>query len=251
MLYPNRQIKEGETDTAIVKFVQNQLTTLGYGTFNGTGLFGPKTTYAVKLFQATHKDQHGNPLVVDGKIGAITWWALFGEETIVVNADGANTLLSKVIEIAQTQVGVMEAPPGSNGGLQVDQYLASVGLPTGNYWCASFVYWCFENAAKELNKKNPLIKTGGCVDHWNRTKGKKILPVDAKNNPSLVKPGQIFILNFGGGQGHTGIVKKVEGGFLHTIEGNSNNDGSRNGIGVFALTTRKITSINGGFIEYK
>ena len=89
------------------------------------------------------------------------------------------------------------------------------------------------------------------MDHWNRTKGQKILPADARNNPGLVKPGQIFILNFGGGHGNTGLVAKVEGGFLHTIEGNSNSDGSSNGIGVFAENKRKVTSISGGFIEYK
>ncbi|MNL84947.1 hypothetical protein D3C87_2130830 [compost metagenome] len=50
--------------------------------------------------------------------------------------------------------------------------------------------------------------------------------------------------------GHTGIVEKVENGFVQTIEGNSNSDGSRNGIGVFRLRFRKINSIEKGFIIY-
>ena len=50
--------------------------------------------------------------------------------------------------------------------------------------------------------------------------------------------------------GHTGIVTSVEGGYIHTIEGNSNPEGSSNGIGVFELI-RKISSIQKGFIIYK
>lgn len=72
---------------------------------------------------------------------------------------------------------------------------------------------------------------------------------DASNNPSLLKPGQIFIIDHGRDFGHTGIIEFVEGGFIRTIEGNSNPTGSSNGIGVFQLT-RKIVKINKGFIQY-
>jgi hypothetical protein len=95
-----------------------------------------------------------------------------------------------------------------------------------------------------------LFKTAGCLDHWNNTTAKKILAADALNKPSLVKPGAIFIIDHGGGHGHTGIVEKLAGGFLQTLEGNSNPSGSSNGIGVFRLTNRKINSINKGFIAY-
>ena len=57
-------------------------------------------------------------------------------------------------------------------------------------------------------------------------------------------------MSYGGGTGHTGIVESVSGGFINTIEGNTNESGSRNGIGVFKRQ-RKINSINKGFIEYK
>ena len=85
--------------------------------------------------------------------------------------------------------------------------------------------------------------------HWNKSSGTKIKGAEAAANPSLVRPGQIFIIDHGRGMGHTGIIEKVEGGFIHTIEGNSNPTGSSNGIGVFQLM-RKIVKINRGFIEY-
>lgn len=250
MNYPNRIIKVGESNTAIVKAIQKKLIELNIGGLQGTGEYGIKTKNAVKLFQAMHVDQMGNPLEVDGNVGSLTWAALFGTDTITVTDTAPNTLLTEVVKIAATQLGVMEVPPGSNKGPEVDQYLASVGLPPGNFWCAAFVYWCFNKACTQLGRNNPVYKTGHVMTHWNKTAGKKIVSVDAVDKPSLIKPGHIFILNTGGSSGHTGLVEKVEGGFIHTIEGNSNDGGSRNGIGVFRLQ-RKIAKINRGFIEYK
>jgi hypothetical protein len=249
MKYPNRVIQVGETNTTIVKAVQKRLVELNIAELTGTGIYGIKTKNAVRLFQATHMDQHGNPLEIDGKLGSLTWAALFGTDTIIVNEDSPNKLLTAALNIAITQVGVLERPPASNRGPEVDQYLASVGLPPGLFWCAAFVYWCFDKAAIEVGKTNPLVKTGHVMTHWNKTTGRKIKTPEAIDKPSLVKPGHIFILNTGGSNGHTGIVEKVDGGFIHTIEGNSNNEGSRNGIGVFRLQ-RRVSKINRGFIAY-
>jgi hypothetical protein len=56
-------------------------------------------------------------------------------------------------------------------------------------------------------------------------------------------------MDHGGGKGHTGIVTSRNGGYINTIEGNSNDGGSREGLGVFTLE-RKITTITKGFILY-
>lgn len=249
MKYPNRVIKEGESDKDIVTAVQKRLTQLGFGSFEGTGNFGPKTKAVIKQFQATHRDSLGNPLEIDGKIGAITWAALFNSSSVSTITKAPNGYLAESLKVALSQVGVMEKPPGSNKGPEINGYLKSVDCPPGSFWCAAFVYWCFKEAAANLNKANPLFKTGGCLMHWNKTTGKKIKSSETQNDPSLVKPGQIFIIDHGGGMGHTGIIEKVDGGFIHTIEGNSNPQGSSNGIGVFQLQ-RKIVKINKGFIEY-
>lgn len=252
MNYPNRIIKVGETDSELVKQVQARLNAEGCGPLQGTGSFGAKTREAVKQFQATHRDQFGNPLEVDGKIGSITWAILFNQPVAAATVETVETteLAKAALAEAVSNIGVMEKPPGSNRGPEVDAYLACVSCPPGNYWCAGFVYSCFDAASKKLGVKNPLVKTAGCIDHWNRSKAKKIATKDAIDNPSLIKPGDIFILDFGGGKGHTGMVEKVDGGFLNTIEGNSNNDGSRNGIGVFRLR-RKINKISKGFLQYQ
>ena len=250
MNYPNRIIKAGEANKTIVKAVQQRLNEVGLGPIEVIGIFGPKTTNAVKLFQAMHKDQNGNPLEIDGKIGSVTWEILFGQETVPVIEETTNQLLAEALKVAISQIGVMEEPPGSNRGKKVEEYQASVGIGPGTFWCAAFVYWCFQKAAEKIGRKNPVLKTGHCMTHWNNTPGKKILAANAVNNPSLIKPGHIFLINTGGSHGHTGIIESVEGGFINTIEGNSDPNGSSNGIGVFR-NKRKLSKINRGYVEYK
>ncbi len=249
MKYPNRIIQKGEANKTIVKAIQNKLNNVGCGPLVTDGDFGNKTLSAVRLFQATRKDKSGNPLIIDGKIGAITWEALFGEASVTLVEKAPNTLLEELIATAKKEIGVTEKPLGSNGGTQVEAYLASVNLSKGNPWCAAFVYYCAQKAAAKLSKTNPLVKTGHCLTHWNNTAGKKVIMSDAVNNNGLIKVGSIFIMSFGGGRGHTGIVTKVDAGYIETIEGNSNNNGSREGIAVVTLR-RKINSVQKGFIIY-
>ena len=250
MNYPNRIIEAGETNKTIVKAIQQKLNGAGLGPLEVIGIYGTKTVNAMKLFQATHRDQNGQPLEIDGKAGSLTWHTLFGSDTVTVTENTSNALLGETIKIAHSQIAVMEEPPGSNRGKKVEAYQASVGINPGDFWCAAFVYWCFQKAADSLGRKNPVLKTGNCMAHWKNTPGKKILGADAVNKPSLIKPGHIFIINTGGLHGHTGLIEKVDGGFIHTIEGTTNPSGSSNGIGVFK-NTRKIVKINRGFIEYK
>ncbi|MDB5246708.1 MAG: peptidoglycan-binding protein [Segetibacter sp.] len=249
MNYPNRIIKKGEQDSSIILAIQQKLTENGCGTFDGLGSYGPKTLAAVKLFQSLHTDQLGNPLKIDGEVGSLTWAALFGIETVVKQVIPETGISKEALKIAKDTVGVMEKPAGSNSGPEVNEFLSSVNCPPGSFWCASFTYWCFKKASEKLGVPNPACKTAGCLFHWKNTSGTKIPTAEAINNPSLIKPGNIFIMDHGKGMGHTGLVEKVEGGIIHTIEGNSNPGGSRNGIGVFELR-RKISSINKGFIAY-
>ena len=76
---------------------------------------------------------------------------------------------------------------------------------------------------------------------------------DAKSNPSLIKPGQIFIMSRPGkGLGHTGIVIGVDVNkreFI-TIEGNTNDQQSGEGdrVGVNRRKLDKLPLL--GFIDY-
>ncbi|HSC52979.1 MAG TPA: CHAP domain-containing protein [Phnomibacter sp.] len=250
MKYPGRIIKRGEADAKIVKAIQKRLEELGIDQFGDSGEFGPKTEQAVKLFQARFTDSESNALAIDGEVGSICWEVLFGTEKIPIVETAKTWGLVAVLDIAINEIGSMEQPLGSNWGPKVKMYLNSVGIDFPVAWCAAFLYYCFDEAAKAAGKVNPCYKTGGVMLHWNKTPGKKIPIADAVNNPALIKPGQIFVMSFGGGTGHTGLVEGVHGGFITVIEGNTNDGGSREGIGVFRRT-RKIATINKGFIEYK
>lgn len=149
------------------------------------------------------------------------------------------TLSEKALEIAESQLGVQEIPKNSNAGADVEKYLKSVKLGKGYAWCAAFVYWCVNEAAKSIGVTNPLVCTAGVLNLWNK------MPVDFKftKNP---KRGDIFIMDFGKGAGHTGFVTGVSNGRIQTIEGNSNDEGSREGYEVCRRPNgRNISSIKG------
>jgi CHAP domain/Putative peptidoglycan binding domain len=253
MDYPNRIIKKGETDITVMDAVQRQLNAKNCGPVPITDVFDDVTVSAVKLFQTRHTDVSGTPLKADGQIGPITWAVLFDTDNVPSGNDAPSPLLSTTLQVAASQLGVVEDPPNSNRGPMVDQYLQSVGLdPAGNHysWCAAFVYWCFQQAANQLGIDNPLIKTAGCLDHWNRATCSKITKQSALQNPSLITPGCIFIIDHGNGSGHTGLVESSGGGLLNTIEGNTNPQLSSDGYGVFRLDRRKIVDITKGFLDY-
>lgn len=253
--YPGRLIKAGSTGDP-VNTVQRRLVERGCGPLEETGDFDAATTRAVKLFQARFPDVDGRPLKVDGVVGPITWAALFGREIARGPDTAVAPLLRAALRVANGEIGVMEVPPGSNRGPKVDEYLRAVRLePTaGSFpWCAAFLYWCFDRAAEGLARPNPLVRTAGVLDHWRKAQTlgvQRVLTADAAADPERVQPGQIFILATGGVTGHTGLVEEVANGRLTTIEGNTNDGGTREGIGVFRRRERKILEINRGFLDY-
>jgi hypothetical protein len=255
--FPGTVIAAGSADKAAVLAIQRRLNQLGCGPVAEDGVFGIETTDAVELCQARSVDKFGAPLKVDGQVGPMTWGTLFGDQAVPKVSAPSSALQNQVLTLAASEIGTLEIPLGSNRGPKIDLYLRAVGLdPTqGSFpWCAAFVYFCFQNAASALRIPNPVVKTAGVLDHWNRA-GKSGIPrvstADATANPSLVRPGMIFVITTGNGNGHTGLVEAVDGVQLATIEGNTNLTGSREGIGVFRHSMRRIAQINKGYIDYR
>lgn len=251
MNYPGHVIKQGEADTALVESVAKRLKKLGYPPAQGdfqlhAGVYDAQFKSLIKLFQSQHVDALGRPLKVDGEIGPITWGAIFDVPEVEATA-GGNKLRDRALAKAVTQIGIREKPVGSNKGPEVEAYLRSTGLGGGFFWCMAFVYWCFRESAN--GSANPFPKTAGCMDAWSKSRDFRITKAEAKQKPSLVVPGSVFILDYGGGAGHTGFVLSAANGALRTVEGNTNNDGSNNGIGVFQLNRRNVMDSNlKGFI---
>lgn len=132
-------------------------------------------------------------------------------------------LCELALEIAIKEKGNAEIPRGSNWGPDVKKYLNSVGINFPAPWCMAFVYWCFSEAADRMAVKNPLVKTGGVMHHWNNAPKFRVVHPE---------PGDVFIMDYSKGLGHTGIVEKVKDSFIVGVEGNTNDEGSREGFEV-------------------
>lgn len=132
---------------------------------------------------------------------------------------------------------------GNNRGPRIEQYLARLGLAPGLSYCAAFVYWCWDEAAKELKLKNPLPRTGSVLKLWERS------PLRCRTATPVV--GAVFCHESGGGLGHTGIVTDLthDDFVIYTVEGNTNPAGARDGQGVFSKT-RPAGYINLGFLDF-
>jgi hypothetical protein len=151
-------------------------------------------------------------------------------------------LAQKALNVAISQIGQKENPIGSNWGEPVKSYLASVGIGFPASWCLAYVHWCYDQAAKELGVTNPLPKTGGVLHAWELANA----PHKVTGTP---QPGDIFIMNLGHGLGHTGFVEAINSSILHTIEGNTNSDGSRNGYEVERKIRHTVNPII-GYLRY-
>ena len=250
--YPGHVVAPGDSDIAAITAICDRLRERGYAVPAGAKSYDSDVAAFVRQFQSMHSDGAGRPLGVDGKVGPLTWSALFGAEPVATPPTG---LAGAALATAVSQIGVMEDPPGSNKGRKVEEYLGAVGVPPGSYWCMAFVNWCFQHAASQLKTNNNFPRTGGCLDAWNRVKSKSpaciVTREQAVADPSRIRPGFVFILDHGKGLGHTGFVKQAIGGALRTIEGNSNPVGSSYGIGVFELNRRNVMNSDlKGFLDF-
>jgi hypothetical protein len=131
----------------------------------------------------------------------------------------------RFVELASKYVGVTEEPLGSNRSKLIDQWNTAVGVPVGSFWCASFVSAVVRDFEK-LGIDFPLQQSASC-DVWLK---------QAKYNAiTSIQPttGALFLICPSPNDAtHIGIVGDKVDGVWHTIEGNSNMGGSRNGYSV-------------------
>ena len=205
-------------------------------------------TAAFALAVGTAQEAKG--IAADGKLGPTTLAHILGKVAAPVASavpvgDWAGALIS-VCE-AEAAKKVREVG-GKNAGPDVEKYLKCLGMSKGSPWCAAFVSWCVMQSRGLA--KPPSWCSGSAVSLF-QVAGRsktcvKVTPVDA-DFKSKVKAGYIWSRAQDDAaaaaarkgawcQGHTGIVVKVDDIGFHTIEGNTNAAGSREGDGVYHKT---------------
>lgn len=157
----------------------------------------------------------------------------------------------KLLTTIISQIGVKEDIAHTNHGDAI-KYQDAAGLPKGGGypWCQSLVFWC---GLQAYGFSNPVPHTAGVLDCWNKALHEGFPTIGkAHATAANILPGYQFILDLGHGDGHTGIVERVDAdGTLHTIEGNSNPAGGRDGYEVCRQSKRHLTdSVLVGFICY-
>lgn len=216
-----------------VENLQRLLTERGYP-IDIDGNFGIKTYRAVRAFQSQNLDQHGQPLVVDGQVGPLTWWSLTNPKPVFIppsavdyttmptqeaggSALGRTALDAAIVEL---KAGAGEVG-GNNSGLWVRKYLAPAGLSEGESWCASFVSWCYLQAVGSEKNAMPFAYCPGARNLLQEFKAKGW--ANAPNSGYQPQPGDIVVWwreKLSGWLGHIGFVHSLKEGMLYTIEGN-------------------------------
>jgi hypothetical protein len=203
----------------------------------------PVFAAAVRTLQA----QHGLP--ADGKLGPGTLAALKAPPAPAAPPAAPLNVTEAALALiatatAEANKGVREV--GKNAGPDVEKYLHCLGMTKGSPWCAAFVSWCVMTSRGLA--KPPKWCSGSAVSLFQMSghKATKVTPLDA-GYQTKVKPGYIWSRAQDAAaadaarrgswcQGHTGIVVAVDAVGFHTIEGNTNAAGSREGDGVYRKT---------------
>jgi hypothetical protein len=131
---------------------------------------------------------------------------------------GQSPLRKRVIDTALAEVGVKELT-GKNDGHAVEKYLKVCGLPKGYAWCAAFISWNYQ-----VN----------CVTTFKSAWAPSWFPKNKALKPGAIpQPGDVGGIWISDRIGHVFFIYKWDAKITQTIEGNTNEAGSREGDGVY------------------
>ena len=132
----------------------------------------------------------------------------------------------RVSDIYSKEIGVRERT-GNNDGQRVEEYLRSCNLKKGNPWCAAFVTWTFKQAKVDaiVSAYSPSWFPNKSTIYTKGVKGNK--------TPQKADVFGIYFSNKGR-IAHVGFIDVWEdNSYCITVEGNTNDEGSRDGDGVY------------------
>ena len=224
-------VSEGRRGKA-VKRVQEWLTLHGFGVAIDSD-FGPVTKRAVQRFQ----DHVG--LTATGKVDRRTFDRLVQpmKDVLTTRAPthGTGTLEDAVLVYARAH---LDRHPievgGQNRGPWVRLYMEGHDGPEWA-WCAGFVSFILKQAVESLDADMPIDGSFSCDSLAAQAKTSGLFVGERDVSPSTLRAGSIFLVRRTPTDWtHTGLVAGASAGAFDTIEGNTNDDGNREGFEVCA-----------------
>lgn len=158
----------------------------------------------------------------------------------VVQAASVNELRSKVVSVAQGEIGYY---PAVDNKTKYGDWYGYQGA-----WCTTFSIWCFDQADRAMGTKmyKNIVPSGGSCQNmkqWFMGEG------TYKNRSSGYSPQAgdmiFFDSNGDGSSEHVGIVENSDGGTVNTIEGNV---AKKNGIS--GVARRSYSASSGSIMGY-
>ncbi len=196
--------------------------------------FGPATKAAVEQFQQKCD------LPISGRVSQTLFSIMTKpmQSALQPIAPEGRTLSQLVIAYARQHL--IQHPievGGDNCGPWVRLYMNGKEGPN-QYWCAGFISFILKQSCDTMGIPLPIKISASCdnLAYSAKSDGYFISEKDVKNGVKL-EPGSIFLVRKTYNDWiHTGIVTQATPTFFYTIEGNTNDDGNRNGYEVCART---------------
>ncbi len=149
--------------------------------------------------------------------------------TPLTTVSGAGTRGQQIAALATAELGVAEAPPGSNDAPRIAQYrTATTGSGVGP-WCAYFTSWVAAQAGVPIGPNGSGLGYVPTVKSWAEETGKWI-PAGS----GAPQVGDLVVFDRGGDGvlDHIGVVTGVSpDGSIQTVEGNSSEKVSQRSYG--------------------
>ena len=209
-----------------VKLIQEWLSLNGYGVCID-GDFGSATDYGIREFQRNKR------LKIDGIVGEKTFAKLIlpMRNALKQISAGGKSLGELVVDYAEQHL--KENPRemgGQNRGPWVRLYMK--GKEGSEWaWCAGFVCFILRQACLSLKVSLPLRTSVSCDTLAGNAKGNGIFLKESKiADKSQITPGSLFLSRRTSTDWvHAGIVVQAGDEVFETIEGSTNDEGSREG----------------------
>lgn len=225
----DREIFVGDKGST-VRRVQEWLTLRGYSLVVD-GDYGPITAEVVARFQAD------SFLDANGRVDRETYTRLVEpmRETLQQRLNMSLPIGSAVVEYARAHLAQHPREVGGqNRGPWVRLYMSGRD-GTARAWCAGFATFMIRQAVESLQLNMPLRGSFSCDNLAAQAKAAGLFVSEAEARDREIPPGSLFLVRRTSTDWtHVGIVEEAHELHFETIEGNTNDDGVREGYEVCA-----------------